>query len=191
MSLQPTTALLVVTTGNRTEEKEVEAHQLLKDDVVKVLPGSKVPADGVVIAGSSAVDESAITGESIPVTKEIGDKVIGATINHDGVLQVRLTGVGEDSAMSQIIKLVEQAQSQRAPVQDVADRISARFVPTVMMLSALTFVLWLLILWGGGVAEEDLPKGRSKFGFSLMTAVAVLVVACPCALGLAAPTAVM
>jgi len=169
----------------------VEAHQLLKEDVVKVLPGSKIPADGVVISGTSSVDESAITGESIPVAKGLGDKVIGATINHDGVLQVRLTGVGEDSAMSQIIKLVEQAQSQRAPVQDVADRISARFVPTVMMLSAVTFILWLIILWTGAVPLEDLPKERGSFGFALMTAVAVLVVACPCALGLAAPTAVM
>eukprot|EP00440_Ansanella_granifera_P075009 gb/GFBE01081406.1/.p1 GENE.gb/GFBE01081406.1/~~gb/GFBE01081406.1/.p1 ORF type:complete len:1098 (+),score=217.12 gb/GFBE01081406.1/:1-3294(+) len=195
MALQPQSALLIQEVDGRAagRDRQVDAKLLLKGDVVRVLPGAKVPADGIVIAGESTVDESALTGESLPVPKGPGDKVVGGTANHGGMLQVRLHAVGEGSALSQIVGLVEQAQSQRAPVQEFADRISGFFVPVVMGLSLLTLVLWLVLLYSGAVKPEQLPRAErsSPFSFSLMTAISVLVVACPCALGLAAPTAVM
>lgn len=185
MALAPRTALLLQ--GRR--EREVDAKLLLQGDLVKVLPGAKIPADGVVSWGESAVDESALTGESLPIPKKVGDEVIGGTVNHGSVLQVRLTTVGENSALSQIVGLVEQAQSQRAPVQEFADRISGVFVPVVMTLSLLTFILWVILTHCGFVTS--LPSRQNPMTFSLMMAISVLVVACPCALGLAAPTAVM
>lgn len=184
MALAPRTALLLQ--GRR--EREVDAKLLLQGDLVKVLPGAKIPADGVVAWGESAVDESALTGESLPIPKKVGDEVIGGTVNHGSVLQVRLTTVGENSALSQIVGLVEQAQSQRAPVQEFADRISGVFVPVVMTLSLLTFILWVILTHCGFVT---FPSRQNPLTFSLMMAISMLVVACPCALGLAAPTAVM
>lgn len=185
MALAPRTALLLQ--GRR--EREVDAKLLLQGDLVKVLPGAKIPADGVVTWGESAVDESALTGESLPIPEKVGDEVIGGTVNHGSVLQVRLTTVGENSALSQIVGLVEQAQSQRAPVQEFADRISGVFVPVVMTISLLTFILWVILTHCGLVTS--LPSRQNPMTFSLMMAISVLVVACPCALGLAAPTAVM
>lgn len=184
MALAPRTALLLQ--GRR--EREVDAKLLLQGDLVKVLPGAKIPADGVVAWGESAVDESALTGESLPIPKKVGDEVIGGTVNHGSVLHVRLTTVGENSALSQIVGLVEQAQSQRAPVQEFADRISGVFVPVVMTLSLLTFILWVILTHCGFVTFSS---RQNPLTFSLMMAISVLVVACPCALGLAAPTAVM
>eukprot|EP00931_Biecheleriopsis_adriatica_P045142 TRINITY_DN25873_c0_g1_i1.p1 TRINITY_DN25873_c0_g1~~TRINITY_DN25873_c0_g1_i1.p1 ORF type:complete len:1096 (-),score=269.60 TRINITY_DN25873_c0_g1_i1:5-3172(-) len=193
MALQPQSALLLEQKSGNLQERQVDVHMLLTGDLVKVLPGAKVPADGVVEFGRSAVDESALTGESVPIAKGPGDRVIGGTANHGGVLQVRLDAVGEASALSQIASLVEQAQSQKAPVQEFADRISGFFVPVVMILSATTLILWLSLFGFGVVKPEHLPKSgaSSPWSFSIMTAVSVLVVACPCALGLAAPTAVM
>ncbi|CAE8635087.1 unnamed protein product [Polarella glacialis] len=138
-------------------------------------------------------EESALTGEALPVFKGPGDKVVGGTANHGGVLRVRLHAVGESSVLAQIVGLVEQAQSQKAPVQEFADRVSGVFVPAIMVISLLTLLLWLLLLYSGLVAPEQLPPADQKnpFSFSLMTAISVLVAACPCALGLAAPTAVM
>lgn len=187
MALAPRTALLVLPTG----EREVDAKLLMTGDLVKVLPGAKLPADGVVTSGSSAVDESALTGESLPIPKGPGDQVIGGTVNHGGVLQVSLQAVGANSALSQIVGLVEQAQSQRAPVQEFADRISGVFVPVVMSLSLATLVMWIILTHCGFVSAEQLPGRQDANTFSLMMAISVLVVACPCALGLAAPTAVM
>ncbi|CAJ1367561.1 unnamed protein product [Effrenium voratum] len=201
LALQPQRALLML----QDSERQVDSKLLVKGDLVRVLPGSKdaieslsptnftVPADGLVQSGESSVDESALTGEALPVPKGPGDKVVGGTTNHGGQLQVRLEAVGADSALAQIAGLVEQAQSQRAPVQEFADKVSGVFVPTVMVLSLATLVLWLLLLHFGVVKMDQLPEAdrHNAFSFSLMMAISVLVVACPCALGLAAPTAVM
>ena len=158
-------------------EQMVPVDQIHVGDLVRVRPGEKLPVDGDVVDGASAVDESMLTGESVPVDKQLGDRVAGATINVQGVLTIRATAVGADTALSQIVRLVEEAQGTKAPVQALADRISGIFVPIVLLLAAATFVGWWLI---GG----DATKG-------LVTAVAVLIIACPCALGLATPTAIM
>jgi copper-transporting P-type ATPase V len=146
-------------------------------DVVRVRPGEKIPVDGEVTAGASAVDESMLTGESVPVEKAPGDRVAGATLNAGGALTVRATAVGADTALAQIVRLVEQAQADKGQVQRLADRISAVFVPAVIALAALTFAAWWLL--GGDPVK------------AMTAAVAVLIIACPCALGLATPTAIM
>ncbi len=159
------------------EERMVPIDQVRVGDTVRVRPGEKVPVDGVVVAGSSAVDESMLTGESVPVEKQEGDSVAGATINANGVLTVRATAVGQDTALAQIVRLVEESQGTKAPVQRLADRISAVFVPAVLVVAAVSFLGWWL-----GAGD---PTG------GLIAAVAVLIIACPCALGLATPTAIM
>jgi heavy metal translocating P-type ATPase len=146
-------------------------------DVLRVRPGEKVPVDGEVVGGSSAVDESMLTGESVPVDKRPGDRVAGATLNAQGVLTVRATAVGADTALSQIVRLIEEAQGAKAPVQRLADRIAGVFVPVVLVIAIATLAGWWLV---GG----DPTKG-------LVAAVAVLIIACPCALGLATPTAIL
>ncbi len=146
-------------------------------DIIVVKPGEKIPVDGNVTEGNSSVDESMITGESKPVSKRSGDQVIGATINQSGVFRFRAERIGKDTVLSRIIKLVEDAQIKKAPIQRYADKISSHFVPSVILIAAISFIVWLSI--GAG------------FNFALMTAVSVLVVACPCALGLATPTAIM
>ncbi len=146
-------------------------------DIIIVKPGEKIPVDGTVTEGNSSVDESMITGESKPVSKRSGDQVIGATINQSGVFRFRAERIGKDTVLSRIIKLVEDAQIKKAPIQRYADKISSHFVPSVILIAAVTFIAWLSV--------------GSGFNFALMTAVSVLVVACPCALGLATPTAIM
>jgi copper-transporting P-type ATPase V len=158
-------------------EVMVPVEQVRVGDLLRVRPGEKVPVDGEVTAGASAVDESMLTGESVPVDKGPGDRVAGATVNTSGVLTVRATAVGADTALAQIVRLVEQAQAGKGQLQRLADRISAVFVPLVMAIAALTFAGWAVL---GG----DPVKG-------LTAAVAVLIIACPCALGLATPTAIM
>ncbi len=158
-------------------EQMVPVDQVRVGDLVRVRPGEKLPVDGGVVDGASAVDESMLTGESVPVDKLPGDRVAGATINIQGVLTIRATAVGADTALSQIVRLIEEAQGTKAPVQRLADRISGIFVPVVLLLAVATFVGWWLV---GG----DATKG-------LVAAVAVLIIACPCALGLATPTAIM
>ena len=158
------------------EELMVPIGQVQVGDVVRVRPGEKLPVDGVVVAGSSAVDESVLTGESVPVEKKEGDKVAGATINAHGSLEVRATAVGSDTALAQIVRLVEEAQGGKAPVQRLADQVSGIFVPVVLGVAALTFAGWAFL-------------GEPVDG--LVAAVAVLIIACPCALGLATPTAIM
>ncbi|HEX3621556.1 MAG TPA: heavy metal translocating P-type ATPase [Acidimicrobiales bacterium] len=158
-------------------ERLVPAAQVRVGDVVRVRPGEKVPVDGEVVDGSSAVDESMLTGESVPVDKAPGDLVAGATVNAQGVLTVRATAVGSGTALAQIVRLVEQAQGSKAPVQRLADRISSVFVPVVLSLAVLTLAGWTVL---GGDARQG-----------LLAAVAVLIIACPCALGLATPTAIM
>lgn len=158
------------------QERLVPVERVVPGDLIRVRPGEKLPVDGVVVHGASAVDESMLTGESVPVDKTVGDQVAGATINTSGVLTVRATAVGADTALAQIVRLVEEAQGSKAPVQALVDRVSAVFVPVVAAIAALTLVVW-------SVAGN--PLG------GLISAVAVLIIACPCALGLATPTAIM
>lgn len=159
-------------------EREVAVSELLVGDLVLVRPGGRIPVDGVVREGASAVDESLLTGESMPVDKGVGDEVIGATLNHQGRLIIEARRVGAAGALAQIIRLVEAAQASRAPIQRVADRVAGVFVPIVLLLALLTLLAWLLV-------------GQAGFATALTNAVAVLVIACPCALGLATPTAIM
>ncbi|MDU6547817.1 heavy metal translocating P-type ATPase, partial [Anaerococcus vaginalis] len=161
------------------DKKEVEilVEDLKKGDLILVRPGEAIPVDGIVKEGSSLVDESAITGESIPVNKDIGDEVISATLNKQGSFIFEATKVGEDTTLSKIIELVNQANETKAPIAKLADKISAIFVPTVMIISLITFVVWMILGYG--------------FEFSLNFAISVLVISCPCALGLATPMAIM
>jgi Cu+-exporting ATPase len=175
MGLRAKTALVI----RDGEELQVEVDQVLVGDVVMVKPGEKIPVDGVVEEGASAVDESMLTGESIPVEKMAGDQVIGATMNRNGRLLIRATKVGKETALAQIIKVVEEAQGSKAPIQRVADRISGIFVPIVVVVAAVTFLVWYFAVDPG------------NFAGALEKAIAVLVIACPCALGLATPTSIM
>lgn len=159
------------------EERDIPIAEVAKHDIVIVRPGEKIPVDGVVTEGHSAVDESMITGESLPVEKKVGDPVIGATINKQGLLKFKATNVGKETALAQIIRLVEQAQGSRAPIQRVVDQVAAYFVPAVIGLAVLTFVVWWLV--------------GSDFVPALIRLTAVLVIACPCAMGLATPTSIM
>ncbi len=161
------------------EEVDVPIEEVEVGDVVVVRPGEKVPVDGRVLSGESAVDESMITGESIPVTKREGDEVIGATVNGSGSFRFAVTKVGEDTALHQIMRMVEEAQGSKAPIQRLADRISAVFVPAVIGVASATFVVWLLF------------GPEPAFTFALLNTVAVLIIACPCAMGLATPTSIM
>ncbi|MCM3789617.1 heavy metal translocating P-type ATPase [Domibacillus indicus] len=175
MSLQAKTAI-VERGGN---EIEIPLEQVVTGDLIHVRPGEKVPVDGIVTEGQSAVDESMLTGESLPVDKRKGDEVIGATVNKNGFLKIKATKVGRDTALAQIIRTVEQAQGSKAPIQRLADQISGIFVPIVVGLALLTFLIWFLLVEPGNFAQ------------ALEKLIAVLVIACPCALGLATPTSIM
>jgi len=175
MGLQPKTARII----RDGEEMDIPVEEVLVGDMVIVRPGEKIPVDGVVKEGKSAVDESMITGESIPVKKDAGDEVIGATINKTGSFKFQATKVGKDTALAQIIKLVQDAQGSKAPIQRLADVIAGYFVPIVISIAIATFVIWFN--FGPSPALT----------FALLTFVAVMIIACPCALGLATPTAVM
>ena len=174
MDLAPRTAHVV--RNGREEEIPVELVQL--DDICVVRPGERVPVDGIILEGYSALDESMITGESLPVDKKAGDTVIGATINKTGLLRIRAVKVGADTTLNQIIRLVEDAQVSRAPIQRLADRVAAFFVPSVVTIALLTFLVWFF------------PLGQSV-ATSLVFFIAVLIIACPCALGIATPAAIM
>jgi P-type Cu+ transporter len=179
--LQPRTAHLLRRASAPADAEgppaEVDVEELRPGDLVLVRPGERLPADGAVVEGEGAVDESMVTGESLPVAKRAGEEVIGATVNGASALRVRVTRTGEDTVLASILRLVERAQTEKAPVQRLADRVSAVFVPVILALAALTFAGWMLT--GHGFVEAMVP------------AVAVLVIACPCALGLATPVAVM
>ncbi|MBI2476684.1 heavy metal translocating P-type ATPase, partial [Candidatus Uhrbacteria bacterium] len=157
---------------------DIPIGDVVEGDIVVVRPGEKIPVDGIIVNGGSAVDESMLTGESIPVEKHPGDKVIGATINKNGSFEFRATNIGSETVLAQIIRLVEEAQGSRAPIQAFADRISAKFVPAVIVIAIVTFFVWFFLL-------------GSTLSFALMAFTAVIVIACPCALGLATPTAIM
>lgn len=174
LRLQADKARLVTEGG----EREVPASLVRVGDVVLVRPGETIPVDGEVVAGSSSVDEALVTGESLPVEKGVGDAVTGATINKSGVLTVRATRVGEEALLSQIVRLVREAQADKAPIQRFADRVSGAFVPVVVALAAVTFLVWHYPL-------------HVEFLFAFRLAIAVVVIACPCAMGLATPTAIM
>nr|WP_284142969.1 heavy metal translocating P-type ATPase [Caloranaerobacter azorensis] len=173
MNLQAKTARVI----RDGKELDIPVEQVVVGDIVVVRPGEKIPVDGIVIEGNSSVDESMLTGESIPVDKKEGDEVIGATINKHGTFKFKATKIGKDTVLSQIIKLVEEAQGSKAPIQRLADKVAGIFVPTVIGIAILTFAIWYFV-------EGD-------FTNALINAVAVLVIACPCALGLATPTAIM
>ncbi len=174
MGLAPSTATLL----RDGEEIEVRIDDVVSGDHLIVRPGERIPVDGLVIEGRSSIDESMLTGESLPVNKNTGSEVIGATVNKQGRLVIEATRVGAQTALAQIIRLVEQTQGSKAPIQRVADQVSSVFVPVVLVLAALTFFGWLVI-------------GQVSFTEAMVHAVAVLVIACPCALGLATPTAIM
>ena len=174
MGLQPKTARVM----RNGQALDIPIEQVVSGDVIVVRPGEKIPVDGEVVKGTSSVDESMLTGESIPVEKNIGDTVIGATINKHGSFEFKATRVGSETALAQIIRLIEDAQGSKAPIQAVADRISAKFVPIVLILAALTFVVWFFFL-GAGIS------------YALMAFTSVIVIACPCALGLATPTSII
>ena len=181
INLQPKIAT-VIRDGT---EIEIPVEKVVLDDIVIVKPGSRIPVDGQITQGHSTVDESMITGESMPVDKAVGDRVIGGTINTTGLIRFKTTQIGKDTTLAQIIRMVEDAQATKAPIQNIADRISSVFVPVVILLAALTFIAWFFFIPSVGDAET------SHFTRSLINAVAVLVIACPCAMGLATPTAVM
>jgi Cu+-exporting ATPase len=166
-------------------EVEVTVDQVEIGDLVLVHPGGKIPVDGVVVDGRSSVDESMLTGESLPVEKLPGDEVIGGTINKLGLLNFEATKIGKETALAQIIKLVEEAQASKAPIQNLADKISAIFVPVVIGIAAITFLVWYFLI------PLSADASVSLFTRALINTVAVLVIACPCAMGLATPTAVM
>lgn len=173
MGLQPKTATII----KDGEEKEIKISDVKVDDIVLVRPGEKIPVDGEIIEGYSSVDESMLTGESIPVEKSVGDKVVGASINKTGSFKFKAQKVGADTALAQIIKLVEDAQGSKAPIAHIADVVSSYFVPAVITIALISGIIWFIAL--------------HNFVFSLTVFVSVLVIACPCALGLATPTAIM
>lgn len=174
MGLAPKTARVI----RDEEERDIPVEYVLVDDIVAVRPGERIPVDGVVIEGCSSVDESMISGESIPVEKAEGSEVIGGTINKSGALRFRATRVGRDTVLAQIVKLVEEAQGSKAPIQRIADRVVTYFVPTVLLSALVAFLIWYFLL-------------GTTFLFALTVFITMLVVACPCALGIATPTAVM
>jgi Cu+-exporting ATPase len=161
------------------KEMDLPVEEVLVGDVIQVRPGEKVPVDGVIVAGSSAVDESMLTGESLPVSKKQGDEVIGATLNKTGAFKFRATKVGKDTALAQIVKMVQDAQNSKAPIARLADTISGYFVPIVMILAVWTFVIWFVV------------GPQPQLVYALVTSVTVLIIACPCALGLATPMSLM
>jgi len=173
INLTPKTALVL----RNNQEIEIPVDELILKDIVVVKPGNIVPTDGIIIFGNSSIDESMLTGESLPVSKKVGDKVIGASINKSGSFKFEVTKLGEDTVLSQIIKLIEEASSSKAPISKLADKISAIFVPTVIVISILATVTWLFLGY--------------SFEFALSIGIAILVISCPCALGLATPTAIM
>ncbi|KAL9261559.1 Copper-transporting ATPase HMA4-like protein [Drosera capensis] len=191
--LAPDTATLVELDkdGNIISEREISSQLIQRNDTIKIVPGAKVPVDGIVINGQSHVNESMITGEAKPVTKRPGDKVIGGTVNENGCVLVKATHVGSETALSQIVQLVEAAQLARAPVQALADKISRFFVPMVVSVAFITWLSWFIAGEAGLFPKYWIPKAMDKFELALQFGISVLVVACPCALGLATPTAVM
>ncbi len=173
MELAPDTAIVI----RKGEQKEVPVEQVVRGDLILIKPGSRIPLDGIVKEGTTSVDESMLTGESIPVEKEIGDEVIGGSVNFQGAVTVKVTHVGADATLAKIVKMMEDAQGKKAPISKLADTVAGYFVPTVMGIAVVAAIIWALL-------GHDIT-------FVLTIFVSVLVIACPCALGLATPTAIM
>ncbi|CAG8524508.1 4318_t:CDS:1 [Funneliformis mosseae] len=194
MSLTPATTTIFIKdpkTGEVTGEKKIPTELVQVGDIVKIVPGDKVPADGVVTTGQSTVDESMVTGEVNPVNKRPGDLVIGGTVNGLGTFDMEVTRSGSDTALSQIVKLVEEAQTSKAPIQEFADTVAGYFVPIVIGLGLLTFVGWMILARSLHNLPEIFKGSNNYFIVCLKLCISVIVVACPCALGLSTPTAVM
>lgn len=185
LGLRAKTARIVRGSGAAAEEVEIPIEDVLVDDIVVVRPGEKIPVDGILVDGISTVDESMLTGESLPVTKTVGDTVIGGALNKTGSFRFRATAVGKQTALAQIIKMVQDAQASRAPIQDLADKVSGVFVPAVITLAVLVGIYWYF--WGAAAFYHH----ESPLGVALLFASTVLLISCPCALGLATPTAIM
>ncbi|KAL9255837.1 putative copper-transporting ATPase HMA5 [Drosera capensis] len=193
IDLAPETAILLSYNdeGIVVGEQEIDSRLIQKNDILKVIPGAKVACDGFVVWGQSHVNESMITGEPRPVAKRKGDMVIGGTLNENGVLHIKAARIGSESALSQIVRLVESAQMAKAPVQKLADRISKFFVPLVIILSFSTWLAWFLAGKFNGYPKSWIPSSMDSFELALQFGISVMVIACPCTLGLATPTAVM
>ena len=181
LKLSPKNALVI----RNGKETIIAVEDVQVGDIVIVKPGEKIPIDGVVVDGYSTVDESMLTGESLPVEKSIGDEVVGATLNKQGILKFEATKIGKETVLSQIIRLVEEAQGSKAPIQRIADQVSAVFVPAVVFIAILTYLVWQFAV------PSSAGTINSQFARAMLNAVAVLLIACPCAMGLATPTAVM
>lgn len=203
ISLCPPSATLYLDPPQCTQERQLPTELIEVGDILKIVPGDKIPADGTVVSGESSIDESMVTGEAVPVSKSIGDQVIGGTVNGFGTFNMLVSRAGSDTALSQIVKLVEEAQTSKAPIQAFADTVAGYFVPTVLGLGLLTFVGWMVIshtslidyipplkrLFVTSTTSDG--NGGGKFMTCLKLCISVIVVACPCALGLSTPTAVM
>lgn len=201
MALTPSSATIFVDAVPESEThdpsgptRKIPTELVQVGDIVLVVPGEKISADGMVISGSSSIDESMVTGEALPVPKAVGSQVVGGTVNGLGTITFRVTRAGSDTALAQIVKLVEDAQTSKAPIQQFADRVAGIFVPGVIILSFLTFIIWMIV--AHSTSSGSLPAvfhspGVGKFGVCLKLCISVVVVACPCALGLSTPTAVM
>ncbi|CAB5374401.1 uncharacterized protein OCT59_017275 [Rhizophagus irregularis] len=194
MSLTPSSTTILLRnkdTGEIIGENKIPTELIQVGDLVKIVPGDKIPADGVVVKGESTVDESMVTGEVVPVKKFPGENMIGGTVNGSGSFEMEITRAGKDTALAQIVKLVEEAQTSKAPIQEFADTVAGYFVPVVVILGILTFVVWMILSSVLTNLPDIFNDESSRFMVSLKLSISVIVVACPCALGLSTPTAVM
>ncbi|KAH6592692.1 hypothetical protein BASA50_007912 [Batrachochytrium salamandrivorans] len=195
MSLTPDTVVLVHLDESDSDvivnETEIELGLAQVGDVLKIVAGGRFPCDGILVRGSTFVDESMLTGEAVPISKCVGDEVLGGTVNNSSMVLMKVVKVGADTALARIVKLVEDAQFCKAPIQAFADRISAVFVPGVLIVALVTLLVWIVAVTTGAVPLDWIPADRSPILFAAEFAISVLVIACPCALGLATPTAVM
>ncbi len=192
LNLEAKTAIVI----RNGEEKEIRIHEVKKGDIMLVKPGEKIPTDGIVTEGESSIDESMISGESLPVDKSKGSNVIGATINQDGTLKIKATNIGKETFLSQIIKMVEEAQGSKVPIQEFTDKVTSYFVPAVLIIAFASLLSWIIFpdFFISIVEFFSFPWTNPHAPFytlAILAAVAVLVIACPCALGLATPTALM
>ncbi len=177
IDLKPTEATIEKTVNNKIIQEKVNINDVLKGSIVIVKPGEKIPVDGIIIEGKSHVDESLVTGESVPVQKDIGDQVIGGSINKDGSFKIQVTNTGDKTVLSQIIQMVQEAQNSTPPIQHLADKVIGVFIPAILIIAVISFIIWYFIY-------------NSAFLYSLSIFISIVVVACPCALGLAIPTAI-
>ncbi|KAI9355380.1 hypothetical protein DFJ73DRAFT_658081 [Zopfochytrium polystomum] len=193
ISLTPSYAILlqVDKSTEKVTEKKIPSELIQPGDVIKAVPGERIAADGIIVFGNSSIDESLVTGESLPISKSVGDNVIAGSINGAGMIHFKASRVGSDTTISQILKLVSDAQTSKAPVQDLADKVASIFVPGVIILGGLTFLFWWSVFAFTSWLPPHFDPSLSKFFLAVQLAISVVVVACPCALGLATPTAVM